>query len=183
MEPNAPNSDHASSRSNLLDAALHIGLVALLVFACTRIILPFASLLLWSVILAVMLYPLHLRLVVWFGNRWSAMLIGLVGVAVMLVAMVTVIASLASSLYSLVTGLQNHSLAVPPPPSWLAGLPLVGRKLAEAWVLAATNLPAAFAKYGGALSAPAARLVSRVRVGVAPALSVAPAPPRTAGGR
>jgi predicted PurR-regulated permease PerM len=78
----------------------------------------------------------------------------------MLVAMGTVVASLASSLYSLVTGLHNQSLTVPPPPPWLPGLPLVGRKLAEAWVLAATNLPAAVAKYGGALSEPAARLLS-----------------------
>jgi predicted PurR-regulated permease PerM len=36
----------------------------------------------------------------------------------------------------------------------------VGQKLTEAWVLVATNMPAAVAKYGGALSEPAARLVS-----------------------
>ena len=30
----------------------------LLIFACSRIILPFTGILLWSVILAVMLYPL-----------------------------------------------------------------------------------------------------------------------------
>ena len=65
----------------MLDAALQIGLVALLVYACSRIILPFTGILLWSVILAVMLYPLHLRLVVRLGNRWSALLIGLVSVA------------------------------------------------------------------------------------------------------
>ena len=107
-----------------------------------------------------MLYPLHLRLAVRLGNRWSALLIGLVGVTVMLVAMVTVVTSIASSLYSLIVGLHNQSLTVPPPPPWLAELPLVGQKLTEAWVLVATNMPAAFAKYGGALSEPAARLVS-----------------------
>src|SRR5215207_9969253 len=102
MGLNAPNSDHAPSRSTMLDAALQIGLVALLVYACGRIILPFVSILIWSVILAVMLYPLHVRLVVRLGNRWSALLIGLVGVAVMLVPMVIGATSLASSIYSLV---------------------------------------------------------------------------------
>ncbi len=160
MDPNVPNSDHAPSRSTIIDLALQIGLIGLLVYACSRFISPFIDLLLWSGILAVMLYPLHLRLAGRLGNRWSALLIGLVGVTVMLVAMVTVVASLASSLYSLVTGLHDQSLTVPPPPPWLAGLPLVGRKLAEAWVLAATNLPAAFAKYREVLSQPAARLVS-----------------------
>jgi predicted PurR-regulated permease PerM len=101
MDQNALSTDHASSRSAILDVALQIGVVVLLVYACSRIVLPFIDLLLWSAILAVMLYPLHLRLVALLGNRWSALLIGLVGVAVMLVAMVTVVTSLASSVYSL----------------------------------------------------------------------------------
>jgi predicted PurR-regulated permease PerM len=160
MDPNAPNSDHAPSRLTMLDAALQIGLVALLVYVCSRIILPFTGILLWSVILAVMLYPLHLRLVVLFGNRWSALLIGLVGVAVTLVPMVTFVTSLGSSIFSLVSGLQNHSLTVPPPPPWLADFPLVGQKLTETWALVATNMPAALAKYGQMLSGPTAWLVS-----------------------
>ena len=160
IDPNVPNSDRVPSLSAILDVALQIGLIALLVYACSRFISPFTDLLLWSGILAVMLYPLHLWLAARIGNRWSALLIGLVGVTVMLVAMVTVVTSIASSVYSLIVGLHNQSLTVPPPPPWLAGLPLVGQKLAEAWVLVATNMPAAVAKYGGALSEPAARLVS-----------------------
>src|SRR5260370_38127257 len=142
----------------MLHLALQIGLVGFLIYACSRYIQPFSDLLIWSTILAVMLYPLHLRLVGGLGNRWSALLIGLVGVAVMLVTMATVVASLASSLYSLIVGLHNQSLTVPPPPRWLAELPLVGQKLTEAWALVATNMPAAFAKYGGGLgAAPAPR--------------------------
>jgi predicted PurR-regulated permease PerM len=160
IDPNVPNSDHVPSRSTVLDAALQIGLVGFLIYACSRYISPFSDLLIWSAILAVMLYPLHLRLAVRLGNRWSALLIGLVGVVVMLVAMATVVASLASSLYSLIVGLHDQSLTVPPPPRWLAELPLVGQKLTDAWVLVATNVPAAVAKYGGALGEPAARLVS-----------------------
>jgi predicted PurR-regulated permease PerM len=159
MDPNVPNSDHVPLRSSVLDVALQIGLAGFLIYACSRYVSPFSDLLIWSAILAVMLYPLHLRLAVRLGNRWSALLIGLVGVAVMLVAMATVVASLVSSLYSLVVGLHDQSLTVPPPP-WLVKLPLVGQKLTEAWVLVATNMPAAVAKYGGALSEPAARLVS-----------------------
>ena len=131
MDPNAPDSDDAPSRSTILDAALQIGLLALLVYACSRIMLPFAGILLWSVILAVMLNPLHLRLAVRLGNRWSALLIGLVSVVVMLVPLVTVVTSLGSSIFSLVSGLQNHSLTLPPPPPWLADFPLVGQKLTE----------------------------------------------------
>ena len=160
MDPNVLKSDHAPWRSTILDVTLQIGLVGFLVYACSRYISPFSDLLIWSAILAVMLYPLHLRLAVRLGNRWSALLIGLVGVTVMLVAMATVVTSIASSLYSLIVGLHNQTLTLPPPPPWLAELPLVGQKLTEAWVLVATNMPAAFAKYRETLSEPAARLVS-----------------------
>ena len=160
MEPEAPTSDSAPSRSTPLDAALRIGLVALLVYASGRIILPFASILLWSVILAVMLYPLHVRLVVWLGNRWSALLVGLVGVVAMLVPMFIVVTWLASSLYSLASTLQNQGLTVPPPPPGLADVPLVGPKLTEAWTLAASNLPAALSEYREILSGFGAWLVS-----------------------
>lgn len=160
MDPNAPNSDHAPWRSSMFDAALQIALVALLVYACSRIILPLIGILLWSAILAVMLYPLHLRLVVRLGNRWSALLIGLVGVAVTLVPMVIVVTSLGSSISSLISDLQNQSLTMPPPPPRLADVPLVGQKLTEIWALVATNMAAALAKYGPMLSGPAAWLVS-----------------------
>jgi predicted PurR-regulated permease PerM len=157
---NAPDLGTAPASSTMFDTALRVGLVALLVYACARIVLPFAFILMWSGILAVMLYPLHLRLATYLGERWSALLIGLIGVAVMLVPMVTVVTSLGSSIFSLVSGLQNHSLTVPPPPPWLADLPLVGQKLTETWALVATNMPAALAKYGRLLSGPAAWLVS-----------------------
>ena len=144
----------------MLDAAIRVGLVALLLYACGRIVLPFAGILAWSAILAVMLYPLHLRLAGWLGNRWSAVLIGLVGVAVALGPMVIVVTSLATSIYSLISTVQNQDLALPMPPVWLDGTPLVGEKLTEVWTLVATNLPAALTKYGQLLSGPAAWLAS-----------------------
>ena len=62
MEPKVTIPERAPSLLRMLDAALQIGLVALLIFACSRIILPFAGILLWSVILAVMLA------VTWWGG-------------------------------------------------------------------------------------------------------------------
>jgi len=144
----------------MFDAVLRIGLLALLVYSCSRIILPFAGILLWSVVLAVMLNPLHLRIAVRVGNRWSATLIGLVSIALLLVPMVTVVASFGSLMFSFVSALQDHSLSVPPPPPRLADFPLVGQKIADVWALVATNMPAALAKYGHMLSGPAAWLAS-----------------------
>ena len=160
MDLNAPYLGTAPASSTMFDTALRIGLVAVLVYACARIVLPFAFILMWSAILAVMLYPLHLRLATRLGNRWSALLIGLIGVAVILGPMVIVVTSLATSLYSLISSVQSQDVALPPPPLWLDGTPLVGKKLTEIWTLVATNLPAALAKYGHLMSGPLAWLAS-----------------------
>ena len=155
MDLNAPTIGDAREPSTMIDTALRIGLVAILVYACARIVLPFAFILIWSAILGVMLYPLHLRLATWLGDRGSALLIGLIGVAVILGPMVIVVTSLATSLYSLISSLQSQDLTLPPPPLWLDGTPLVGKKLTEIWTLVATNLPAALTKYGHLMSGPA----------------------------
>ncbi|MCB8820896.1 AI-2E family transporter [Microvirga rosea] len=146
--------------SSTFDTVLRVGLVALLVYACARIVLPFAFILVWSAILAVILHPLHLRLATYLGGRWSALLIGLVGIAMMLGPMVIVVTSLATSLQALISSVQGHDVRLPPPPPWLDGAPLVGRKLTEIWTLVATNLPAALTKYGHLLSSPVAWLAS-----------------------
>jgi predicted PurR-regulated permease PerM len=163
MDQNAPDIEHAPPRLNVVDTVLQIGLAALLVYVCIRILLPFTAILVWSAILAVMLYPLHRRLAVRLGNSGSAVLIGLVGVALTLIPMVIVVTSLGSSLYSLVSGLQNDSLTVPPPPPRLADIPVVGAKLTEIWALVATNLPAALAKYREQLSGITAWMLSFAR--------------------
>ncbi len=160
MDQNAPDLGTGPETSTMFDTTLRIGLVAVLVYACARIVLPFAFILMWSAILAVALYPLHLRLATYLGQRWSALLIGLIGVAVMLGPMVIVVTSLATSLYSLISSLQSRDVMMPPPPLWLDSTPLVGKKLTEIWALVATNLPAALSKYGHLLSGPLAWLGS-----------------------
>ncbi|UZF93756.1 AI-2E family transporter [Bosea sp. NBC_00550] len=160
MDRKAPKRHDSIEHSTLIDSAIRIGLIGLLVYACARIVLPFAFLLIWSAILAVILYPLHLRLAPRLGQRGSALLIGLIGVALMLGPMVMLVTSLATSLYSGISTLQSQGLTVPQPPLWLDGTPLVGKKLTEIWSLVASNLPAALTKYGHLVSGPLAWLAS-----------------------
>lgn len=144
----------------MIDTAIRVGLVVVLAYASARIILPFSFLLIWSALLSVMLHPLHCRLVPQIGNRGSAFLIGLLGVALMLGPTAVVVTSLARSLYALIASLQGQEVTVPPAPPWLDGIPMVGTKLAEFWRQTASNLPAALAKYGHLFGAPLAWLAS-----------------------
>lgn len=144
----------APARSIILDSALRIVLVAVLVYACGRIMQPFIGMLLWAVILAVMLHPLHLRLMTRLGNRWSATLIGVVGMALLMVPMILAAVAVAESVASLIGAVRNRSLVVPPPPPDLSNLPIAGEKLTEIWALVATNTPAAITRYGPQLTEP-----------------------------
>lgn len=155
--------DREFSRTTPLDVALRIGLVAALAYACSRVLSPLHEIIIWSAILAVMLYPLHTRLLGRIGSRWSALLIGVVGVTVITIPTIVVITSAGSSVYSFVSDIQNQRLHVPPAPPWLASVPLVGERLTEAWSLAAANVPLALSKYGPMLKRPVAWLLSAAR--------------------
>ena len=139
MDPRAPGSDREHSRATLLDTAIRIGLTAALIYACSRIILPLHEVLIWSAILDVMLYPMHARLLGRIGDRWSALLIGLVGGTIVTIPTIAVVTSAGSSIYAFLLDVQNQAMALPPVPNWLARVPLVGQKLAEAWALAAAS--------------------------------------------
>ena len=154
MTPTTIDNGSPAKFSTILDAALRIGLVALLVYACSRIMLPFIGILTWSGIIAVMLYPLHIRLAGRVGNRWSAVIMGAIGVAFLLVPLAIAATSIGASLLTLASGITHHTMVISPPPPRLAELPLIGRKISEIWALVATNTPAAMAQYGELLKKP-----------------------------
>jgi predicted PurR-regulated permease PerM len=128
--------------------------MAFLVYACGRIVQPFIGVLLWSVILAIMLFPLHLRLMGRLGNRWSVTLIGLVGAALLIVPMFIAASAVADSVMHIAAG--DVQMRLPPPPPTLDKVPLIGGKLTEAWALFSTNMPVALERYGAQLRVPAA---------------------------
>lgn len=148
------------SASPMTDTVLRIGLLIALIYACSRIVAPFIGVLLWATILAVVLHPLHVRLARRIGNRWSAVLIGLAGVTLLVVPLVVAVTSIGSSVFDLAASLIDKSLVVPPPPAQLSTFPLIGGPIAAAWSLLATNMPAAVVQYGPMLKEPALWLAS-----------------------
>ena len=81
-----PTSEKALSRG-LLDVLIRAGLIAVLAIACYQIFSPFLDLMLWSLILAVTLYPLQGRLKGMLGNKEgrTATLIVVIAIAILIV--------------------------------------------------------------------------------------------------
>ena len=84
MQP-TPLPDKVLSRG-LLDVLIRAGLIAILVISCYQIFRPFLDLMLWSMILAITLYPLHGMLRGRLGSdARAASLIVLIAIAILLI--------------------------------------------------------------------------------------------------
>ena len=135
------------------DFVVRLAFMGLFAYWSLELVLPFVPVVTWAVVLTVALYPVYGWLARRLGGRprlAAALLAGVV-----LATVLGPLGMLAKSLVQSVTGiaesLQAGALRVPPPPPWLADLPVAGEKLQEAWALASTNLDAALQRYGPTL--------------------------------
>jgi predicted PurR-regulated permease PerM len=118
--------ERLSSRS-LLDVLIQAGLIAVLAVFCYGVFHPFRDLMLWSMILAVTLYPLHTRLRHKLGSDGrAATLIVLIGIATMLLPVYFLGISLADSVEHAVSLIRNDEYHIPPPPVYFLGISLPG---------------------------------------------------------
>ncbi len=127
----------------LLDVLISAGLVACLVFLCFRILSPFLTMLLWAVVLAVTLYPLHQLLASKLAGNQGRAAVAMVLIGILLIGTpVTFLSiSLAESVANMAKNVDASTLVIPAPPAKIAEWPLVGDKIHAVWTTAATNLP------------------------------------------
>jgi len=134
---------------DLIDAAIRIGMIAVLVILCFRIFAPFAGMMMGALILAVAFYPLHQSISKRMGDKdgRAATLIVVVGILIIGGPMIMLGASFADNIFSGYASLESASLTIPAPPDFVAGWPLIGGRLHGAWAAAANNLPAFLVQY------------------------------------
>ena len=128
----------------LLDVFIRAGLVLALVLLCYHIFSPFLSMMLWALILAVTIYPLHLKLAAALGGRQGRAATLIVLVAALLIVTPTVMlgSELGDSVHDVVQGVRDNTLAIPAPPEKVASWPLIGRRAHALWAQAHSDLPA-----------------------------------------
>lgn len=133
----------------LIDLFIRVGLIVFLVVYCYQIFKPFIGLMLWSLILAVALYPLHTIIARKMGHRdgYAAAALVLVIVLSVFIPTTLLVFSFADSSTELVKQVQSGTLQVPVPNESVAGWPVVGKKLYTLWSAAHTDLGGVVAKY------------------------------------
>jgi predicted PurR-regulated permease PerM len=143
--PHLPNAElGARAASGLLDVLIRAGLVLALAVLCYQIFSPFLHLMVWALILAVTLYPLHQWVAQRMGGKQglSATLLVLLGIALIVVPAAVLMSSLGDSVHRLVSDVQNNTLEIPAPRDSVAAWPVVGKKVHALWSQAHADLPA-----------------------------------------
>jgi predicted PurR-regulated permease PerM len=136
-------------QKNAMASFVQIAAVALLVVWCFQIVAPFLSIVLWGLIIAVALYPVHVKLSTRLGGRekLSATIFVLVGLAILLVPTYILTDSSIAALKTVGAQLEEGSVSISPPDASVAEWPLIGEQVHQVWSDAATNLEETLNKF------------------------------------
>src|SRR5687768_2752022 len=142
-QPWRPDSDLERASSRLLDVLIRAGLIGVLAVLCYVVFAPFLTLMVWAIILAVTLYPLHRSLARRMRGKkgLAAAVLVLGGLLLIVTPSALLMSSFGSSIYGLVTAVQHNTLELPAPREGLKEWPLVGSKIYAVWSQAHTDLP------------------------------------------
>lgn len=145
----APEAKPPLTAHAVVDVALRLALVAALAYACYRIMSPFVMVLLWTILLAVMVNPLHvwLRKRPGINNAVSAVIIGVAGSLLILLPIVLATDSVIRSTAHIVAYINEYGVPIPARPIWLERIPMIGARAGERWDAIANDLPAALQQY------------------------------------
>jgi predicted PurR-regulated permease PerM len=135
--------------ANAMASFLQIGALLLLLVMCFSIVRPFIGIVVWALILAIAIYPLHVSLTAKLGGRekTSAAMFVLIGLAIILIPTWILGESFISSLQSLAHNLREGTFTVEPPNPSVAEWPVIGAKTYELWSNAASNMEAFLGQY------------------------------------
>jgi len=128
----------------ILDVLIQAGLVLAMAMLCYKIFSPFLAMMLWALILAITMYPVHQQI----ANRirgkqgLAATLLVLVSIMLIVAPTTVLVSSLGDSLQDLISNVKNNTLQVPSPAPSVAGWPIVGKKVYAFWAQAHADLPA-----------------------------------------
>ncbi len=138
----ATSSDEKAFVNRALEAAIRIGMVALLVAWCFEIVRPFIVPIVWGIIIAVAVYPGYRRLLPVTGGRGglSAVVCTFLLLVLFIVPAMLLVGTLIDSAKLLAKDLSDGTLSIPLPPENVHAWPIIGKPLARFWHLASTNL-------------------------------------------
>jgi len=111
----------------LLETLIRAALIFALAFLCYSVFAPFVTLMLWALILAVAMYPMHQAIARRIGGRQglAATLIVVIGALLIVLPTSVLLLELGGSIHELVDNVKNNTLQLPAPRPDVAEWPVV----------------------------------------------------------
>ncbi|MGB7917273.1 MAG: AI-2E family transporter [Rhodomicrobium sp.] len=133
------------SADDVFEIAVKLGLFFFLVYWSTVLLRPFLSIALWSLILAVALYPAFSWTARLLGGRrkLAAVLVTAISLLVFTGPIIWLGISMIEGVAELSRRLSAGDIAIPPPSEEIKHWPFIGEQLFHLWGLASTNLKSA----------------------------------------
>lgn len=137
------------SGNPVIHYALQLLALSLLLYFCFVIIKPFITLLIWSSVLAITLFPFHKKLTSWFGGRkWiSAILITVVMFLLVIGPATSLLLATIDEFKVISNAYSEGMLQIPPPDERVKEWPVIGNSLYVYWSEASTNISSFIAKH------------------------------------
>ena len=135
--------------TRFLDMFIRFGLILALASFCFTVFSPFINMMLWALILAVALYPLHQYFAGLLAGKQglASVVLVLLGILLIVIPTVLMITSLAESASAMIDKMGSQSFTIPPPSSRIAALPIIGERLSALWMRASVDLPGLLSNY------------------------------------
>jgi predicted PurR-regulated permease PerM len=165
MKPTDPDPESQRRRALALwDTLVRVALIGGLAWLCLVVFSPFLKLMVWSIILAVTIYPLHQWIARKLGKRQglTSVLLSILGIALIVVPTWLLMNSFADSVHRSVGAIQQNTVQIPPPRESVKSWPIVGNKIYEQWSNARDDLPGLVQKMQPKLGDLALQAVSMV---------------------
>lgn len=165
--PTGPSVDNENLASRMpsaaaIDLTIRLGILAALAYWSLLLVRPFLTIALWSIVLAIALFPVFDWLAARLGGRrgLAAVLITALNLLIVLGPVTWLGLGLIETLRTLSERLVAGHLLIPPPSEAVKSWPLIGEGAYEIWTLASSNLGVAFAKVAPQLKPIAGSLLS-----------------------
>jgi predicted PurR-regulated permease PerM len=110
---------------------------------CVQVFSPFLNLTVWSIILAITMYPVHQWIARRIGRKQglASVILVILGVSLIVIPTWLLMNSFADSIHRFVGAVQQNTLQVPPPREGVKNWPIVGKNIYETWSKARDDLP------------------------------------------
>jgi len=134
--------------TTIIELAIRLGVLALLLYWSFLLVQPFISIVIWSAVLTVALYPVFEWISFRLGGRrrLAATLTTILSLLVIIGPATWLALGLIDSFRAISDQLDLSILRIPPPANSVKEWPLIGEPIYQFWELASTNFSAALAK-------------------------------------